>query len=85
MILPKSYFDAEGCEVGIKMLRAYRRQWNEQMGVWRSEPVHDAASHGADAFGTGVQGATDPQAEQPKAATPPRQQSERGANVWMGA
>src|SRR5215472_1698909 len=66
-VLPKSWFDAEGCAAGIKMLRAYRRSWNEIMGVWRAEPVHDAASHAADAAGTGVQGANDPQDEKPKA------------------
>jgi hypothetical protein len=44
MILPKSWFDAEGCAVGIKLLRAYRRQWNEKMGVWGAEPVRDAAT-----------------------------------------
>lgn len=63
MIMPRSFFDAKGCEVGIKKLRGYRRQWNEHMGVWRAEAVHDGASHGADAFGTGVQGSTDPENE----------------------
>lgn len=62
-ILPRSFFDAQGCAVGLKNLRSYRRQWNEHMGVWRSEPVHDGASHGADAFGTGVQGSRDPENE----------------------
>lgn len=57
-IMPRSFWDAKGCEVGIRKLRAYRRQWNEHMGVWRSEPVHDDASHCADSFGTGVQGAS---------------------------
>jgi phage terminase large subunit len=60
MILPKSWFDSVGCEVGIRLLRAYRRQWNEKMGVWAPEPVRDAATHCADAFGTGVQGAVEP-------------------------
>ncbi len=69
-ILPKSWFDAAGCEVGLKMLRAYRRGWNEHMGVWRSEPLHDHASHCADAAGTGVQGATDPQDVKPPAFKP---------------
>jgi hypothetical protein len=84
-VLPKSYFDAAGCEVGIKMLRAYRRQWNERMGVWASEPVHDSASHCADAAGIGVQGANDPQSEKPKRKTAePRVLRERGAAEWMG-
>ena len=83
-ILPKSWFDAKGCEVGLKMLRGYRRQWNENMGVWRAEPVHDGASHCADAFGTGVQGATDPQEERPKPKPfiPPRRQP--SSSAWLG-
>lgn len=60
LILPRSFFDAKGCEKGIEKLRSYRRQWNQHMEVWRPEPVHDAASHAADAFGYGVQGSTDP-------------------------
>jgi phage terminase large subunit len=85
LILPKSYFDATGCEVGIRNLRAYRRQWNETMGVWRSEPVHDGASHCADAGGTGVQGATDPQDARPKREPPPpRVIADRSGTAWMG-
>jgi len=61
MIFPRSFFDSKGCEVGVKRLRAYRRQWNEHMGVWRADAVHDEASHAADAFGTGVQGSTNPE------------------------
>lgn len=62
-ILHRSYFDAEKCAVGVKQLRSYRRQWNQHMSVWRSEPVHDGASHAADAIGTGVQGSQDPENE----------------------
>ena len=69
MIMPRSWFDKDGCAEGLKKLRAYKRQWNEQMGIWRAEPVHDSASHSADAFGTGVQGSTDPENEsRPKIA-----------------
>lgn len=85
-ILPRAWFDAKGCERGLKMLRAYRRQWNEHMGVWRSEPVHDGASHAADAIGTGVQGSINPETEKktivppfaPRAAPPVR------AGAWLG-
>lgn len=70
MIMPRSFFDAKGCEVGLKQLRGYRRAWNEHMGVWRAEPVHDGASHGADAFGTGVQGSTDPELDERKPRVP---------------
>ena len=68
--LPRSWFDAKGCETGLKKLRAYRRQWNEHMGVWRAEPVHDGASHCADSFGTGVQGSVNPEVEN-KTKLPP--------------
>lgn len=49
MILPRAWFDAERCARGIHALRHYRREWNEAAQTWRSSPVHDHASHGADA------------------------------------
>jgi phage terminase large subunit len=56
-ILPQCRFDAEGCRDGLHRLRHY--QWGPaaQVGaakaqVPRREPLHDAASHGADAFCT---------------------------------
>jgi hypothetical protein len=70
-IIPRAWFDAKGCDRGLKMLRAYRRQWNEHMGVWRAEPVHDGASHAADAIGTGVQGSINPELEAAKKSIKP--------------
>lgn len=81
MILPRSFFDARGCEVGIKRLRAYRRQWNESMGVWRAEPVHDEASHAADAFGHGVQGSSDPDREVMRPIIPAFRNVDRGVGM----
>ena len=49
MILPRAWFDAEKCARGINALRHYRREWNEAAQSWRASPVHDHASHGADA------------------------------------
>lgn len=85
LILPRSYFDGAGCEVGLKKLRAYRRQWNEHMSVWRAEPVHDSASHAADAFGTGVQGSQDPENENKPKIGPyvPRPASPPSSGSWM--
>lgn len=48
--MPKCAFDAIKCEQGIKALESYRKEWNDKMGVWRDKPLHDWASHGADAF-----------------------------------
>ncbi len=84
-ILPRSFFDSKGCEIGLKKLRGYRRQWNEHMGVWRAEPVHDGASHGADAIGTGVQGSRSPEAEAKPKIAPyvPRIPQGRRGDAWM--
>ena len=43
-------FDEEACGLGLRRLRAYRKEWDESRGVWKDRPRHDEASHGADAF-----------------------------------
>lgn len=48
-ILPKCIFD-ESMEYGISTLESYRKDWNDKLGCWRDTPLHDWASHGADAF-----------------------------------
>ncbi len=50
LILPRCWFDAETCAPGIDALRSYRRAWDENLRVFSSRPLHDWASHGADAF-----------------------------------
>lgn len=85
MILPKCWFDAERCANGIKALRHYRREWNEAAQTWRASPVHDFASHGADAARYLALGVRD---EKPKAQpeTPRvRLNTERGNQAWMTA
>lgn len=49
-VLPFCYFDKAECEEGIKALRNYRKEWDENHSVWKDHPRHDAASHGADSF-----------------------------------
>jgi len=49
-ILHRCYFDEENCATGIKILDSYRKQWNDKQGCWASKPLHNFASHGADAF-----------------------------------
>lgn len=41
---------------GIMCLDAYRKDWDDKLGVWKKEPRHDDASHGADAFMTFADG-----------------------------
>lgn len=50
-IFPNCYFDAEGCETGLRALKHYRYEIvEEDKGTFSKLPVHDWSSHGADAF-----------------------------------
>ena len=49
-ILPNCVFSKSSCSDGIKALRAYRREFDENKNVYRSNPLHDWSSHYADAF-----------------------------------
>lgn len=48
--LSRCWFDQNKCAEGIKALENYKKRWSPSLGGWTSEPVHDDASHGADAF-----------------------------------
>lgn len=48
--LSKCWFDSAKCKDGLKALADYKKRWNATIGGFTSEPVHDEASHGADAF-----------------------------------
>ena len=49
-MLERCVFDQDTCERGIQCLEAYRKQWNDKLGCYRDQPLHDWASDGADAF-----------------------------------
>jgi len=49
-MLATCWFDAEKCRRGIEALRQYRRDYDEKGRTFRSRPLHDWTSHGADAF-----------------------------------
>jgi hypothetical protein len=48
--LPLCWFDEEHCEEGVAGLMAYHSKKKEQEDVFFKTPVHDQASHYADAF-----------------------------------
>jgi hypothetical protein len=50
MLLPRCWFDEEKCADGLESLRQYRKGWHEKHQQFTDEPVHNWASHGADAF-----------------------------------
>lgn len=49
-MLNRSRFDEEACSTGIRMLESYKRGWDDKNGCWKEDPIHNEASHGADAF-----------------------------------
>ena len=74
-IFGKCYFDAEKCADGIQALRHYRYEVDDKLGSLRKEPpLHDHASHAADAFRTAAVMIREPEKkkEQEKRKTPSR-------------
>ncbi len=51
-ILNRCWFDEKKCAKGIKALDNYKKDWDDRNACWRSHPLHNWASHGADAFRT---------------------------------
>lgn len=49
-VLPMCWIDKDKCARGIECLNSYRKEFDEKNQTYRSQPLHDWASHGADAF-----------------------------------
>ena len=67
-VLPACYFDEDKCADGLAALEAYRREFDERLGTFKPEPLHDWASNGSDAFRQFAQGY--PEIYTPKNARP---------------
>lgn len=80
-ILPRCWFDEENCAEGLKALRAYRKEWDENRATWKDRPYHDWASDYADAFRTGCE---DTAAEELELEDEWRRQSEEGGRSRLG-
>ena len=50
MVFPRCWFDETRCKAGLEALQHYRRDYNTRLNEFKATPVHDWASHGADAF-----------------------------------
>lgn len=46
--LSKLDVDKEKCKLWIKSMKAYEREWDEKRGMYKDDPLHNWASHGAD-------------------------------------
>ena len=50
VMLPRCVFDAEKCAKGVKHLESYRKLWDDRLGCYKTQPLHDEHSHCADAM-----------------------------------
>lgn len=81
--LPNSWFDEVKCRAGLEALQSYRWEENTRLDEFRPTPVHDWASHGADAYRMFAVADREPKPD-PKAKEA-RRQFYGGANgAWMG-
>lgn len=78
VLLPRCKFDAEKCAEGLKALRLYRREWNEERKTFSDRPYHDWTSDPADAFRSLATGL------KPKVAERKREHRPAVAGGWMG-
>ena len=54
-MLGRCKFDAARCAELVKALKNYRKEWDEDRAVHKDKPLHDWASHWADALRTGAE------------------------------
>ena len=59
-MLDFTWIDEKRCERGLNALRNYQRGWNEKLKMFSDNPLHNWASHGADALRTFATGHRDP-------------------------
>lgn len=59
VLLPRCWFDAEKCRLGIEALKNYERKWDAKKKIFDSRPLHNWASHAASAFAVLAQGHRD--------------------------
>lgn len=81
MLFPRCWFDAVKCKAGLEALQHYRRDYNSRLNEFKAVPVHDWASHGADAFRY-LAVRHQPPEDARETVVPPR--IDAGGHGWMG-
>lgn len=79
---PRLWVDAERCKRGIECLQNYRREYNDKMGEFKAQPVHDRWSHGSDSARYLCVGLRDMNTKVPVVKLKPKFNS--APNSWMG-
>jgi hypothetical protein len=82
-MMGQSLIDPVRCEQGLKCLRNYRKEWDEDRACFRDKPYHNWASNGADAFRNFAQGYVEPTIIQPRQRYSSRSNS--GGGSWQSA
>lgn len=49
-LLPRCWFDKDRCHKGINALKSYKKEFDDRRQTFKPTPLHDWASHAADAF-----------------------------------
>jgi phage terminase large subunit len=80
-IFPNCYFDQDKCADGLHCLRHYRYDVDPETNQYSNNPLHDWASHGADAFRY-LAMALREVVKKPQKEIKPRPRV--GAQSWMG-
>jgi len=81
VLFARCWFDEAACKQGLDALSNYRRAYNERLGEFRDTPVHDWASHGADAFRYLATSHVDPK---PQRKPVERERVHVPSGAWMG-
>lgn len=75
------WFDSEKCADGINCLRNYRYEVDEETQQYSQKPLHDWASHGADAFRYFAVALREPKKKAPSTIA---RRPNMGAGGWLG-
>jgi hypothetical protein len=81
-MLATSLIDPLRCERGLKALRNYRKEWDEDRATFRDRPFHNWASHGADSLRNFAQGFVEPAVIVPRG---PYRRRPSGGGTWESA
>lgn len=65
-VIKKCAFHKDLCEEGLDGLRAWEFAYNEELGVFSREPLHNWASHPSDGFAYGCQVMQEQKAQEPE-------------------
>lgn len=77
ILIGQSWFDAEKCKKGISALKNYERKWDNKAKIFQQRPLHNWASHAADAMRTAAMGLEGPEDTRDEKKRLPRYQDSK--------